>query len=88
MTDTGKVDTTNPAANMYGCVPCPKCGGGDRYSIFDSQSKPIVQCDACGFHEPTDKSNPPNGEQKMSIPKSGEKRWSEYSRRTWPAEGL
>ena len=43
-------DPDNPLANMYGFVPCPKCGSAFRCAF---NNKPgVVQCDECGFEEP------------------------------------
>lgn len=30
--------------NMYGCLPCPRCGSGYRYATLDS----YIHCDECG----------------------------------------
>lgn len=30
--------------NMYGCLPCPRCGAGYRYATQDS----YIVCDECG----------------------------------------
>jgi ribosomal protein L37AE/L43A len=35
--------------NMFGCLPCPKCGSKFRWP---TQSGVIV-CDDCGFTEPS-----------------------------------
>ncbi len=35
--------------NMYGCLPCPKCGSVYRYPTI---VPPVIQCDDCGFQEP------------------------------------
>lgn len=37
-----------PAVNMYGCLPCPKCGGEYRWP----DQKGTIWCDDCGFTEP------------------------------------
>jgi hypothetical protein len=34
--------------NMYGCLPCPQCGSRYRYV-----RRGVVQCDECGYAEPT-----------------------------------
>ena len=32
------------ARNMYGCLPCPRCGDGYRYPMKDG----FIHCDNCG----------------------------------------
>lgn len=51
---TGIVDWKNPRANMYGCLPCPKCGSKKRWPTRpDAPKNPnSVVCDDCGFVEP------------------------------------
>ena len=44
------VDYENPKANMYGCLPCPKCGSKHR-AVFGSKRFPRIECDECRFHE-------------------------------------
>jgi predicted RNA-binding Zn-ribbon protein involved in translation (DUF1610 family) len=45
---SGTVDFNNPEANMFGVLPCPKCG-----SIFRWPTQRLtIQCDDCGFVEP------------------------------------
>jgi DNA-directed RNA polymerase subunit RPC12/RpoP len=39
------IDEANPAANMYGATPCPKCGS--RYRWPDRQH--VLRCDECGY---------------------------------------
>jgi len=44
------VDLRSETANIFGCEPCPKCGGQCR-AMF--KCKPgMIQCDNCGFDEP------------------------------------
>lgn len=38
------LDFDNPDANMYGCVPCPKCRSRSRWP--DQQFR--IHCDECG----------------------------------------
>lgn len=46
------VDTRNPKANMFGCLPCPKCGRAYRYTV-KGKTRPIdIECGDCGFTEP------------------------------------
>jgi len=48
---TNVIDEGNPAANMYGCLPCPKCGKKYRcpYELLTGQLE--IVCDDCGFTE-------------------------------------
>jgi hypothetical protein len=46
MIDVAKVDVYNPEANMYGCLPCPKCRSVFRYVTRKSG---LITCDDCGF---------------------------------------
>lgn len=40
----------HPDENMYGFLPCPKCGSKYRCEF---QAKPgVAQCDDCGHHQP------------------------------------
>lgn len=39
------VDIANPKANMYGCLPCPKCGSEFR----TPQKSGWIKCDDCGY---------------------------------------
>lgn len=48
MSDTDKVNVNNLRANMYGCLPCPKCGGEFRVPY----DKGTIECGDCGFIEP------------------------------------
>jgi hypothetical protein len=50
------VDVGSPTANMYGCEPCPKCGGKFRapYKRGDDLS---VECDDCDFKEPGERTD-------------------------------
>lgn len=46
-----------PKRNMYGCLPCPKCGSVYRagYEERPTKGKPRqIECDDCGFAEPWD----------------------------------
>ncbi len=45
---TNIVDVNNPDANMYGCLPCPKCKSAYRYPMQDG----LIHCDDCGHREP------------------------------------
>ena len=44
---TNRVDVSQPNANMFGCVPCPKCHSIYRYP----RSVGVIQCDDCGYIE-------------------------------------
>lgn len=37
--------------NMYGCLPCPSCGGKHRASYVRVEKR-TVECDDCGYVEP------------------------------------
>jgi hypothetical protein len=39
------IDEDNPNANMYGCLPCPKCGS--RYRWPDAEN--VLRCDDCRY---------------------------------------
>lgn len=54
MSDTGKVDLKDPRANMFGVLPCPKCGNEFRFTVETGETnEPVaIQCDDCGFSEP------------------------------------
>jgi len=39
--------------NMYGCTPCPKCGGVHRYP-FTEKGRKVIACDDCGRRGPWD----------------------------------
>ena len=41
------LDLSNENANMYGCLPCPKCGSKYRWPTQEL----IIECDECGFTE-------------------------------------
>ena len=47
MIDHNIIDVTAPGANMYGCQPCPHCGGEYRVPYQDGR----IECDDCGFKE-------------------------------------
>ena len=50
---SGIVDDEDPDANMYGCLPCPRCGSQYRASFQRvGGSARDVACDECGFREP------------------------------------
>ena len=40
------VDVNSSTANMYGCEPCPQCGGIFRYVVANQ-----ITCDDCGHKE-------------------------------------
>lgn len=47
------LDLEHPDANMFGCLPCPKCGSKYR-APFASKADPKVvnvECDDCGLKE-------------------------------------
>jgi hypothetical protein len=39
------LDYENKQANMYGCLPCPRCGSRFRWP----DQNHILQCDDCGY---------------------------------------
>ena len=39
------IDEDDPANNMYGCSPCPKCQSRCRWP--DQQN--VLRCDDCGY---------------------------------------
>ena len=47
------VDFENPDANMYGCLPCPKCSSKHRASYKGGRKDGTteIRCDRCGFSE-------------------------------------
>lgn len=49
-----RLDTGNPLANMYGCLPCPKCKSEFRWPTRDTHptDPKMILCDDCGFKEP------------------------------------
>jgi len=50
---TGIVDTSQQGANMYGCLPCPKCGSEYRWPQKGGPNyAEVIVCDDCGFEEP------------------------------------
>jgi hypothetical protein len=44
------LDIGNPKANIYGCLPCPKCGSEFRVP-YDRVERVEIDCD-CGFVQP------------------------------------
>lgn len=51
---TNVIDINDPAANIYGCLPCPKCGSKFRaaFMVNDIPTDPLrIECDVCGFKE-------------------------------------
>ena len=42
------LDSGHPDANMYGCLPCPKCKSVQRWPTQQG----AVQCDECGLSVP------------------------------------
>lgn len=54
MSDTNKIDYDNPKANMFGILPCPKCGDEHRWPTQKSNKEhpDSIVCDDCGFVEP------------------------------------
>ena len=52
--DSGVIDPGNQAANMYGCLPCPKCKSEYRWptqKVHKTHPSTIL-CDDCGHKEP------------------------------------
>ena len=48
---TCELDTSNPDANMYGCLPCPKCGSEYRCPFLNGEDAGMIVCDDCGHRE-------------------------------------
>ena len=48
MSETNRIDTSSPTANMYGCQPCPKCKSKFRWPT----QQETIKCDDCGYVEP------------------------------------
>jgi hypothetical protein len=49
------IDYTHVYANMYGCLPCPKCKSRYRVPMGGRDGKPlIIQCDDCKHTEDMD----------------------------------
>jgi hypothetical protein len=46
---TDRIDFDNPAANMYGFLPCPQCGG--VYRCCYVREPRVIVCDSCGHRE-------------------------------------
>ena len=49
--DTAVLDYGDPARNMYGCLPCPKCGSEYRAPFGKPGAQISVECDGCGHKE-------------------------------------
>ncbi len=50
---TAVIDESDPAANMYGCLPCPKCGSRFRWPNHNETRTGLnVVCDECGLVQP------------------------------------
>jgi hypothetical protein len=47
--ESNEIDMGAHKANMYGCQPCPKCGGDHRCVFVKLPG--VIQCDDCGHHE-------------------------------------
>lgn len=55
--DTGRIDLAHPKANLYGALPCPKCGGIYRIPFKQEETLAVgtddaIRCEDCGFIEP------------------------------------
>ena len=48
-----QVDHDDPNRNMFGLLPCPKCGDRHRWPTRpDNPKHPnVILCDACGYVE-------------------------------------
>lgn len=58
---TNRIDHEDPRCNMFGLLPCPKCGAKHRWptqAIHKTHPSSIV-CDDCGFVEPMAKEDMP-----------------------------
>lgn len=49
MRPSNVVDIYSTTANMYGCEPCPKCGG--KYRCMFNDAPGVIDCN-CGYKEP------------------------------------
>jgi len=48
--------------NIYGCLPCPKCGSAYRYTLVERKSGAgVIVCDDCGRRAHWDKTWGRNG---------------------------
>jgi hypothetical protein len=48
------IDQSDPHANTYGCMPCPRCNSIYRAAYPKSSNRPLgptVECDRCGLIE-------------------------------------
>lgn len=45
------IDYGHPLANMYGCLPCPKCGKRYRFQVSIADRPETIVCDECQFVE-------------------------------------
>lgn len=53
MSETNRVDLKQDGANMYGCVPCPKCKSEYRWptqAVHPTHPSSVL-CDDCGHIE-------------------------------------
>jgi len=49
---SGVVSLDSSDANMYGCLPCPKCKSEYRAPYSSGPDAGMICCDDCGFKEP------------------------------------
>lgn len=48
---SGGVSWRHPEANIYGCLPCPRCGGAHRYAVRAEEGHEVL-CADCPWREP------------------------------------
>ena len=51
---SNSIDLNDPASNMFGLLPCPKCGNAHRWLTRPEHPKHpnSIVCDDCEFVEP------------------------------------
>jgi transcription elongation factor Elf1 len=50
---TNLLSLDQSGANMYGCLPCPKCGSEYRYPMREDAKEDagMIRCSDCSFKE-------------------------------------
>ena len=60
-----QIDYDDPKRNMYGVLPCPKCGSKYRYPMRYTAPQStglVIVCDDCKTNEPVRDDDPADGE--------------------------